>query len=253
MDSNGTEQKSKSVVDDIINNVKRVITNPVEFYRTMSKAGGFGDPLVFAVVLGVVAGIIRAILGVFHFGFVGSTLMALASIIVTPVMIVIFGFVGAAIMFVIWKLLGSNENYETAYRCCAYMAAVSPITAILGVIPYVGSLIGLAWGLYLIVTASVEVHKIVAKTAWLVFGIITAIFALMAIGSQVAARRVSRGFQEMGAQNEEWAAQMSKAAAESGKASAAMAKALEAQARQAQAEAEKATREAEKESSQPTE
>ena len=158
-------------------------------------------------------------------------------------MILIGGFIGAAILFVIWKIMGSNENYETAYRCGAYMMAISPVTAVLSVIPYVGALIGLAWGLYLVVTASVEVHKIAAKTAWLVFGIITAIFALMSVGSAMAARRMSRSMQtwqqEMGTENKDLSVQM-------GKTAAAMSKALEAQMKQAQLEAEKATREAEK-------
>ena len=185
----GTETKKAL---DIVETVKGVITAPVEFYRGMAKGGGFGDPLVFAVVMGVATGLVQAVLGLLHFGAVVSVAMALASVIITPIVVLIFGFVGAAIMFVIWKLMGSNESYETAYRCGAYAAAISPITALLGVIPFVGSLIGLAWMLYLIVTASVEVHKLPSKKAWLVFGIIGAIFALMSISGTLAARRVQR-------------------------------------------------------------
>ncbi|MEI8122187.1 MAG: YIP1 family protein [bacterium] len=253
----GTETK-KSL--DIVETVKGVILNPVDFYRGMAKGGGFGDPLVFAVVMGVVTGLVQAVLGLLHFGAVASVAMALASIIITPIAVLIFGFVGAAIMFVIWKLMGSNESYETAYRCGAYAAAISPITALLGIIPFAGSLIGLAWMLYLIVTASVEVHKLPSQKAWLVFGIIGGIFALMSISGQLAARRVQRDFgawqREMGGKDGVEAsatdaaktfssvmkAAQAQAAAEVAKAQAEAAKA-QAEAAKAQAEAAKAARE----------
>ena len=191
-ETTGSDVQAKQLLQKIMDTAIAVITKPAEFYRGMAKSGGFGDPLVFMVVMGVVAGVLRAVLGVFHLGMVGSTLAALGSIILVPIGVLIFGFVGAAILFVIWKLMGSNESYETAYRCAAYAMATSPIVAVIDVIPYVGGLIGMAWGLFLIVTASVEVHKIVAKTAWMVFGIITAVLALMSTCGQIQTRRAQR-------------------------------------------------------------
>ena len=252
---NTTETK-KSL--DIVGIVKSVILAPVDFYRGMAKSGGFGDPLIFAVVMGVAGGLVQAVLGLLHFGAVVSVGMALASVIITPIMVLIFGFIGAAIMFVIWKLMGSNESYETAYRCGAYAAAISPITALLGIIPYVGSLLGLAWMLYLIVTASVEVHKIPSKKAWQVFGIIGAVFALLTVSSQCTARKAQRDFgtwqKEMGGKagaevsaddavktfSSVMKAAQAQAAAEVAKAQAEAAKA-EAEAAKAKAEAAKAS------------
>jgi hypothetical protein len=252
MDSNETAQKSKSMVDGIINTLKMVITNPVEFFRTMPKTGGLADPLVFAVVIGLLVGVIQAVIGFVTLSG-GLRWASLVAVIWGPVGALIGSFIGAAILFVIWKIMGSNEDYEVAYRCTAYAYAIAPIMVLAGLVPYVGSLVGLAWGLYLIVTASVEVHKIAARTAWLVFGIITVLLAVMSVGAAITARRVSRSFQEMGVQNEEFATEMNKAASEAGKASTAMMKAMQAQARQLQLEAEKAQREAEKEASKPSE
>ena len=189
----GTDAQKKSPMQGIIDTVKQVIMDPAGFYRGMAKSGGFGDPLVFAVVLGVVAGIVQAIIGLVHLGPAVSAVMALGSIVVMPVMVLIFGFVGAAIVFVVWKLMGSSESYETAYRCGAYASAISPITAVATLIPVVGSLVGLGWMTYLLVMASIEVHKIPAKKAWLVFGIIAALFALMSLGAQAGARKAQRG------------------------------------------------------------
>jgi hypothetical protein len=220
-----TEAQAKKQWQGILNTAIAVITKPAEFYRGMAKSGGFVDPLIFAVVMGLIGGVIQAVVGLLHLGGKVSVVMALAGIVMGPIMVAIFGFVGAAIMFVIWKIMGSSESYETAYRCGAYAAAISPITTLLGVIPFVGSLIGLAWMLFLLVAASVEVHKIAAKTAWMVFGIIAALLALMSTCSQITARRMAK---QMGS----WEQSFGKPAKETtpedmGKAAAAMMKAMQ--------------------------
>ena len=177
----------------IVDTVKRVITDPAGFFREMPKEGGFMDPLIFLVAMSVVTALVGVLLSLVGLAGPGATFgAALASIIIVPIFAAIFGFVGAAILFVIWKILGSEESYETAYRCGAYMAAISPITSVLGVIPYLGLVLSAVWGLFLVVTASAEVHKIKQTTAWLVFGILTGLLCLMGVGSQCAARKMSR-------------------------------------------------------------
>ena len=221
----GTEQKAKIVWQSILDSAIKVISNPKAFFSAMPKSGGFVDPLIFMVVMGVAGGVIRAVLGVFHLGMAGSTAAALASVILVPVFALIFGFVIAAILFVIWKLMGSSESYETAYRCGAYASAISPITAVLGVIPFVGSLIGLVWMLFLLVTASAEVHKIAAKTAWMVFGAITAVLALMSTCGQLATRRAQR---QAGVWEKQFGKSMKDTTPEeAGRAAAAMVKAMQ--------------------------
>lgn len=180
----------------ILETAKAVITNPVAFFRSMPKSGGLVEPLLFVVAVAVVTGLIQAVFGLFHLRPVVSAITAIGAIVLAPIFAVIGSFIGAAILFIIWKLMGSKESYETAYRSVAFMSAIQPITTVLGLIPYVGFLVGAVWGLYLVVTASVEVHGIKAKTAWLVFGIITAVFALINITAQIKARRFVRSMEE---------------------------------------------------------
>src|SRR3989338_1047508 len=121
----------------------KVLTSPAAFFREMPKTGGFVEPLVFMVVMGVISGLIQAALSLLGLSIAGGIAMGLAAIIMMPIFIAIFGFVGAAILFVIWKLMGSQESYETAYRCGAYISAFAPIAAVLSIIPYIGSAIGI--------------------------------------------------------------------------------------------------------------
>ena len=40
----------------------KVVTSPAVFFKQMPKTGGFGEPLVFMMVMGLVAGIVNAVL-----------------------------------------------------------------------------------------------------------------------------------------------------------------------------------------------
>jgi Skp family chaperone for outer membrane proteins len=158
------------------------------------------------------------------------------SILILPIVIAIIGFIGAGIAFLIWKVMGSQEPYETAYRCVAYTGALSPLTTLLGIIPFLGAVLGILIGTYFIVIASVEVHKIPVKKAWTVFGIIAVIFILLNISGQFAARRLSseaervqKEMQEATTQMEKKAEESKKAAEEAGKAASNMSEEMQRQ------------------------
>ena len=169
-----------------------VLTSPSSFFREMPKTGGFVEPLIFMVIMGVISGLIQTIFSIISLNVAGGMAMGVASIILVPIFVAIFGFVGAAILFIIWKLLGSQESYETAYRCGAYLSVLMPIITVLGLIPYLGSAVGIALYVTFLVMASVEVHNISSQKAWLVFGIIGAILIIMNISAQMTARKFSR-------------------------------------------------------------
>ncbi|MBI5641148.1 MAG: YIP1 family protein [Nitrospirae bacterium] len=216
----------------------RVITSPAAFFREMPKAGGFVEPLIFAVVMGIAGGLIQTVLHLAKLQLAVGMGMGLASIIIMPIVIAVFSFIGAAILFVIWKLMGSQESYETAYRCGAYLTALTPITTILGIIPYAGSAIGLVIMTFYLVVASVEVHKIPAQKAWLVFGILAAIFIAMSISAQFAAKRMATEALKWQKEAEEASKVMQKQAEEMQKAAEEMQKNMGQQSEEAKKAAE---------------
>jgi hypothetical protein len=170
----------------------KVITTPADFFKSMPKTGGFVEPLVFMAIMGAIGGLIAAVASFMGLGGMGMGMggaQGLLALIMVPLFVAIGGFISAAILFVIWKLLGSQENYEVAYRCVAYMSALIPITSVLGLIPYVGGAAGIAVMVYYTVIASTEVHGIAAQKAWLTFGIIGAIFILISIKGEYTARQ----------------------------------------------------------------
>jgi len=170
----------KAMLGWIVGIFKAVVTTPAAFFQQMPLAGGYTDPLIFAVVMGVAAGIVRIVLSLLVFSFSKFFMLVLGSIILVPILTGLFTFIAAAILFAIWQLMGSRKSYEVSFRCAAYALAISPITAALNFIPYFGILVGLAWMAYILVSASVEVHGIDARNAWIVFG---AVFVILALGS----------------------------------------------------------------------
>lgn len=189
--SGGLVDGIKKDLPSIPDTIKQVITDPAGFYRQMPKSGGFVSPLVFMVLLGVAAGVIQAVLGIIGLSPAASIVTALLAIVFVPIFVAIFGFVGAAIIFVIWKLMGSQESYETAYRCGAYTAAIVPITSLLGPIPYLGAILGIVWTAYLLVMASIEVHAIKSKLAWIVFGALCGVFSIISISAEYGGRQLT--------------------------------------------------------------
>jgi hypothetical protein len=178
----------KARLNTIIENAGRLIRDPVGFYRDVDKSGGFFEPLIYVVVMAAGTGLIIAVLSLLGAGMTGAIAIGLGVVVVFPVVAVIGSFIAAAILFLVWKLLGSNESYETGYRCVAYATVVYPVSAVLGLIPYLGAMLGVVWGMYLMIVATSEVHRLKRKTAFIVFGVL----GVLLIVSNISAERVGR-------------------------------------------------------------
>ncbi len=186
----------------ILDSAKRVITDPAGFYRSMPQSGGFAAPVIFVLVMAVISGLIVAILTLPTGLGAGAAPVGFMALVMLPIMALIGSFIGAAIMFVIWKLMGSDRSFETAYRCVAYAAAIMPITVLLAAIPYLGSIVKVLWSFFLMYVASVEVHGIKARTAAIVFGVLGALVLLLNLSAERAAMQMAERMEALGSQME---------------------------------------------------
>ncbi|MFK8018715.1 MAG: YIP1 family protein [Pseudomonadales bacterium] len=209
-DTTGNEAAAQNTVNDtgfdlqrVIEDAKSVLSNPVAFYRGLATKGGFAEPAIFVAVMGAVTGLLMTFFSLFGADRLGTTEIGFLSFIIMPIFAVIGSFVGALIMFVIWKLMGSDYDYETSYRSVAYAMAIYPITAVLGLIPYIGAIVGGLWGMYLIYCATVHTHKIAEKTARTVIGVLAALSIFMQISGEIAARKAEAAAERIGSSFEE--------------------------------------------------
>lgn len=169
----------KSFFKGLIDLAISLIASPDDFFRTMPKTGGLLEPLffvIFAASLGVVLTAIESFVA--HGAGANDLGMLAGGLIIAPLIAAILSFFVSGIFFAIWSFMGSNESYETSYRCLAYMQIIVPVAILLSFVPYLG-LLGIAWWLYLMVTATRAVHKLPAKPALLVFGIIAVLSGMV--------------------------------------------------------------------------
>lgn len=166
------------MTDDAI----KVITDPKAFYTSMPQKGGFQVPLIFAVIMSLAAAAVTFVLAVLNMGAVsGFGFGAISAFIVYPIVIVLFCFIVGAILYVIWRLMGSEKDYEVAMRCVAFSTAVLPVVAAATIVPFVGNAVLPAWGCLLMYVASVTVHARKEQTSQIVFGLLAVILVLWAL------------------------------------------------------------------------
>jgi hypothetical protein len=154
------------------------------------------------MVATVVVGFVFNLVGLAKFNPMFGTPITLGMLIVLPIIAIIGSFIGAAILFVIWKLMGSEKDYETAYRCMAYTTVIGPPIAAISFLPYIAGILKTLWGAFLLYVASIEVHKIKDSTAKIVFGILAALLVISGISSERTYRNYSTKFERISEQME---------------------------------------------------
>jgi hypothetical protein len=188
--SGGSAGPAGSLVAAILSPARGVLTSPTAFFRTMPRSGGFANPLAFVVAMALASSLVAIPLWLLGIGPYAVFPGLLAAFVLSPLLTAVFSFVGAAILFAVWRMMGSQQSYETAYRCAAYMSAISPLAVPIGVMPYVGTFIMAGWSFFLIVVASEQVHGIERHKARIVFGLIVLVLMLMSISAQHVGRSV---------------------------------------------------------------
>ncbi|OQY19597.1 MAG: hypothetical protein B6I36_03720 [Desulfobacteraceae bacterium 4572_35.1] len=172
---------------------KQILLNPTTIFRNMERQGGYTDPLLFMTTIGLIAGILRVLVTFCYManGVKIGLFSALSAIIVMPIIVVVIGYIGAFLLSVIMRVIGGDDNLETALRVTSYLAIISPIAVIVLPIPYVGNLLIFGILTYLLVAAAIEVYQLSSNTAWLVFGISIGSLALLSLGSEIVTRHTT--------------------------------------------------------------
>lgn len=173
-----------------------VLVKPGSYFSTMRTSGGIAEPLIKAVIYGVVAGIFGLLWGLLHLsaatgGMFGSAVgfMALVGSIIGAV---IGLFIGAVIVLVLSSIARGNTDYEACLRVTASIMVIMPINAFLSIISglnlYLGLIIQLGvnilgiWLLYNGLVEALKAKKDTSKVIMYVLIILMVIFALAGFG-----------------------------------------------------------------------
>ena len=175
--------------------VRMVLLQPATFFRTMPKTGGFLSPLIFLLVMTVIASVISMLAAMISVDEVIGA--ALFGILLALILLVIGAFIASAVLCAIWMMMGSKEKFEAAFRVVCYSSTILPIAAVLDILPYAGTAVWVAWGTWLIVLASVHTHGLAPRRAATVFGCIGAVFLLGAFGVQYAGQQSMKRLEQI--------------------------------------------------------
>ncbi len=164
------QRQEKGFFRAFIETLQMVLTRPSDAFTAMKREGGFGEPLIYALIGGCVGGVVSFLftLGLQSIGIfadrhnalatmAGMGIGSLAFIILLPLLIVIGLFIGTAIVHVCLMIVGgANQSFETTFRVLAFSQGS---TGPLQMIPLCGGLIAGIWALIINCIGLARAHE----------------------------------------------------------------------------------------------
>jgi hypothetical protein len=192
-----------------------VLVKPKTYFSTMKTTGGIAEPLIKALLYGVIAGIIALIWGLLKIGgsigiFGGA--IGVMMFIWYIIAAIIGLFIGGVIMLIISAICKGSTDFEANVRVTASVMVIMPIGALLGFVSGLnhtaGSIVSLLvnlFALYLIYHALVEALKAKpasSKVLTIILAALLVLFFVIGLGAKKAANKFlddfkSEDFKEM--------------------------------------------------------
>ena len=161
--SAGGEFDYRDPIQSFVATVRRLVVEPVAFFRGMNRQGDFVNPLVFSLICWEISAIIGGFLGVLG-SLVGlgargageAIVSFFASLILTPILATVALFIGAGIIHLLVMLIARpmSTGFETTFRVIAY----SNVTSLISWVPILGVLVGSIWSVVLLILGVREGH-----------------------------------------------------------------------------------------------
>ncbi|MCK5280818.1 MAG: YIP1 family protein [Cyclobacteriaceae bacterium] len=188
-----------------IEDSKKALLSPQEYFSNMSTSGGFVEPMIKAVIYGVVMGVfalIWSLLGMsFSAGWLGGGIGVMA--LVGSIIFAIVGlFIGGAIMLIISAILGGNTDYEANVRVVASLMVISVIQGVLGFFDgvnlYLSAIVSIAvgcYGLWMMYHALVQCLK-AKEQGSKILALVLAVLLVITTFSGIAAKKMLHNFSD---------------------------------------------------------
>ena len=143
---------------NFIEDSKNAVLSPKEYFTTLSITGGFGEPVIKAVIYGFIAGVFALLWSLFiipggtGMGSLFGGAVGIMAFIGAIIGALIGLFIGGVIVLIISAICNGSNDYEANVRVVAAMMVLMPINAFLNIfddfIPVLGNIFGLMVNLY---------------------------------------------------------------------------------------------------------
>ncbi|MFZ0448795.1 MAG: YIP1 family protein [Desulfatiglandaceae bacterium] len=146
---------------------KQVCFSPETFFKNLTYGGGKKEPLALGVLTGSIGNMLSffwqslflgglMILGLSFFSTHYVGLIFLLMMLVIPLMVAVGIFVYSGVLHLLLLMVrGGGNGFEATFRVVSY----SQVVQVLGVIPFIGGLIGWIWRLIIQVIGLREIHE----------------------------------------------------------------------------------------------
>jgi hypothetical protein len=180
-----------------INESKETLLNPKAYFSTMRTSGGMAEPVIKALIYGVVAGVIVFLWGVLglggQVGVFGAGIGAMG-LVYTVIAAVIGLFIGAVILIIFSSICKGNSDFEANLRVVASVMVVFPFSALLGFTTGINSVFGAIvalcvqlyalWLLYHGLTVALKANPASTKIVMYVLAALLVIFMIAGLGTR---------------------------------------------------------------------
>lgn len=176
----------------------KTLFQPKAYFTGMETSGGVGEPVIKALIYGIIAGIFILIwsfldvIGITTGAFSGN--VGVVGFFTTIIGAVIGVFIAGLIIMILSYICSGNRNYEANLRAAASIMVILPVSAILGFfggISYeLGAIITLLvhlYGVYMLfnaLTFTLKGSKNPAKAISVIVGVILIIFTIISLSSE---------------------------------------------------------------------
>ena len=185
-------------VDRFVETVKLLATAPAEAFARMPTAGGVGQPLFFAIVVGwigiavyvvwmlLLGGMSLPFLDQVDLGAAGamfglSSGLMVVFLVLAPLLIVVGVFIQAAILHLMLMLVGgATQGFEATARVCSYAQA----SQLAQIIPFCGGLLSAIWSVILLIVGLSTAHGITRGKAALAV-VLPVVVCCVAFGAMI--------------------------------------------------------------------
>ncbi len=168
---------------------KETLLNPKAYFSTMKTSGGIAEPVIKALIYGILAGVIAFLWGVLglggRLGVFGAGIGAMALFYTVAGALIIL-FIGAVILLIISSICKGSTDFEANLRVVAASLVVMPVSALLGFTMGISSVFGAIialcvnlYALYLLYYGLTEALKANPATTKIVMYVLAALLVIL--------------------------------------------------------------------------
>ena len=178
------------------------LLRPKEYFPAMKVSGGLGEPIIKALIYGVISGILGLIWGLLHLSVGGGLFggaIGFMALIWSIIGALIGVFIGGVVVLIISAICGGSTDFEANIRVAASLMVLMPVNSLFNFLGGINftllSVVGAAINLYVLymlyhaLVGPLKGKEGSAKVITYVFGALVVLFLLIGFFTKKAANR----------------------------------------------------------------